>query len=84
VSSKRQQKVFVQGDLVELYLKDNKNCKIRGWINYINEYELSIIMKEDFDEKITKEKQFNQFILLKLYDSSFKAVFDVLEKFKNL
>jgi hypothetical protein len=84
VSTKRQQKVFVQGDLVQLYLKDDKNIKIRGWINYINEYELSIIMKEDFEEKIPKEKQFNQFILLKLYDSSFKTVFDVLDKFKNL
>ena len=78
-SLKRQQKSFTQGDVIELYIpKSESQSKSRGWINYINEYEVSIISREDFDES-----NFNPCTLMKLYDCSFKKVFDVLEKLKN-
>ena len=77
-NEKRQQNTFYPGDVIELYSEDFKN-KERGRINYVNEYEVSIIFKEDFEDV----DRFKSRTLMKLYDSTFQIIFDVLEKFQK-
>ncbi len=86
-SNRRQQKCFSQGDVVELFFQQNdKNLKfkLRGWINYLNEYEISVIIKTENFGKIPEDKLSEEFTMMKLYDCTFRQVFDVLNKFQKL
>jgi hypothetical protein len=68
--------------VIEFYYTSGNNVKKsqRGHINSINEYDISLIFKEEIEVESGTLSGF----LLKLYDCQFKQIFDILLRLEAL